>query len=132
MTTLREKINALPPKRKALVQARAAQLIADEMSLRDLRKAHKQTQVSMAKKLHIKQESVSRLEQRSDMFISTLRDYVIAMGGQLRFTAEFPNRPPVELKGLGILQARKPKSSNEAKMKVAKSSTKARAHTRNE
>ena len=54
----------------------------------------------MAQDLGIGQEGVSRLEQRSDLLISTLRGYVEALGGSLRLVAEFPNRPPVILHGL--------------------------------
>jgi DNA-binding XRE family transcriptional regulator len=99
-TTLKDKMKALPPKRRAKVEARAAELIAEEMSLRDLRKAHELTQKRMAEALDMGQEGISRIEQRSDLLLSTLRSYVEAMGGQLRLTAEFPDRPPVHLAGI--------------------------------
>jgi transcriptional regulator with XRE-family HTH domain len=67
------------------------------MSLRDLRKARKLTQARVAKRLGITQDSVSRLEKRSDLLLSTLRKTVRAMGGDLRIIAEFPNRAPVLL-----------------------------------
>ena len=70
------------------------------MSLRDLRKALGKTQVAMADRLGIKQENVSRIEQRSDMLLSTLNSYLRGMGGRLRLVAEFEGRPPVELTGL--------------------------------
>lgn len=57
----------------------------------------------MAQDLGIGQEGVSRLEQRSDLLISTLRGYVEALGGSLRLVAEFPNRPPVILHGLAAV-----------------------------
>jgi hypothetical protein len=50
--------------------------------------------------LDIGQDGVSRIEQRSDLLISTLRSYIEAMGGHLELIAEFPNRPPVVLSGL--------------------------------
>jgi hypothetical protein len=53
-----------------------------------------------ARVLGIGQDRVSRLEQRSDLLISTLRGYVEAMGGQLSLIAEFPNQAPVVLTGL--------------------------------
>jgi hypothetical protein len=93
-------MKALSPKRRKKVEARAAELIAEVMSLSDLRRAHVLTQVHMAKHLGIGQDGVSRLEKRSDLLISTLRHYVKAMGGQLQLIAEFPNRPPVVLSGL--------------------------------
>lgn len=83
------------------VEARAAELIAKEMTLRQLRKARKLTQVRMAKALGISQDGVSRLEKRSDLLLSTLRKTVEAMGGNLSLVAEFPDRPPVLLSSLG-------------------------------
>ena len=46
----------------------------------------------MAKQLHIKQAAVSKLERRTDMYLSTLRSYIEAMGGKLEIIARFPNR----------------------------------------
>ena len=71
--------------------------MAEEMSLRDLRKARKLTQARIAKKLGITQDSVSRLEKRSYLLLSTLRKTVKAMGGDVRIVAEFPDRAPVVL-----------------------------------
>jgi DNA-binding XRE family transcriptional regulator len=89
------------PERRAKIEARASQLIAEEMTLRDMRKARALTQVRMAELLSIKQESISSLEKRSDLLLSTLRSYVEAMGGELTLTASFPDRPPVKLAGFG-------------------------------
>jgi transcriptional regulator with XRE-family HTH domain len=95
-----DKIKKLSPARRKRVEARAAELIAEEMTLRELRKARKLTQVRMAKTLGITQDSVSRLEQRSDLLLSTLRKTVKAMGGNLSLVAEFPDRAPVVLAGI--------------------------------
>jgi hypothetical protein len=57
----------------------------------------------MAEVLGVGQDSVSRLEQRSDLLISTLRNYVEAMGGKLSLVAEFPDKEPVILTGLTSL-----------------------------
>ncbi len=103
MTTLSERLDRLPPARRKKVEERARALIAEEMSLRDLRKALKQTQVRVAKELGINQENVSRIEKRSDLLLSTLSGYVEAMGGTLRLVAEFPDRPPVALTGIAAL-----------------------------
>ncbi len=103
MTTLTERMERLPPDRRKRVEERALALIAEEMSLRDLRKARKQTQVRVARKLGINQENVSRIEQRSDLLLSTLSGYVEAMGGKLSLVAEFPDRPPVALTGIAAL-----------------------------
>src|SRR5437016_11192633 len=93
-------VRKLSPAQRKKVQARAAQLIAEEMTLRELRKARKLTQVRMAKELGITQDSVSRLEKRSDFLLSTLRKTVEAMGGNLSLVAEFPDRAPVVLAGI--------------------------------
>jgi transcriptional regulator with XRE-family HTH domain len=93
-------INELSPARRKKVEARAAQLIAEEMTLQELRRARKLTQVRMAKKLGIGQDGVSKLEQRADLMISTLRKTVEAMGGRLSLVAEFPDRDPVVLSGV--------------------------------
>jgi transcriptional regulator with XRE-family HTH domain len=90
----------LNPARRKKIKARAAALISEERTLQELRHAHKLTQKRMAEVLGIGQDSVSRLEQRSDLLISTLRGYVEAMGGELDLLAKFPDRPPVRLKTL--------------------------------
>lgn len=103
MTTLKERMDKLPKARRKKVEARVAELVAEEMSLQDLRKARRQTQVRVAKELGIKQENVSRIEKRTDLLISTLSGYVEAMGGKLRLVAEFPDRPPIALTGIAAL-----------------------------
>jgi len=95
-----DKIKKLSPAQRKRVEARAAELIAEEMTLRELRKARKLTQVRMAKVLGVTQDSVSRLEKRSDLLLSTLRKTVRAMGGNLSLIAEFPDRAPVVLAGI--------------------------------
>ena len=95
-----EKIAMLDPARRRKVEDRAAELIAEEMSLRQLRKARQLTQAHVARQLGISQDGVSRLEQRSDLLLSTLRKTVEAMGGSLSLIVRFPDRPPVELSGI--------------------------------
>ena len=95
-----DKIKRLSLAQRKRVEARANELIAEEMTLRELRRARKLTQVRMAKRLGITQDSVSRLEKRSDLLLSTLRKTVNAMGGNLSLVAEFPDRPPVVLSGI--------------------------------
>lgn len=99
-TTLNDMMERLPAERRQKVQARAEELVAEELTLRDLRKAHDLTQERMAELLDIGQDSVSRLEKRSDLLLSTLRSYVSAMGGTLDLVARFPDRPSVVLSGL--------------------------------
>jgi len=95
-----DKIRKLKAARRRKVEARSAELIAEEMTLRELRKARKLTQVRMAKQLGITQDGVSRIEKRSDLLLSTLRKTVEAMGGNLSLIAKFPDRAPVVLSGI--------------------------------
>jgi DNA-binding XRE family transcriptional regulator len=107
-TTLKDMMKELTPAQRRKVDTRAAQLITEEMSLRDLRRAHKLTQQRMAKALSIGQDGISRLEQRSDLLLSTLRSYIEAMGGSLTLLAEFPDRQPVKLSGIMEIGAKLP------------------------
>jgi len=86
--------------RRKKIESRAAQLIAEEMTRQELRRARERTQVEVAKKLGITQDGVSRLEQRTDLLLSTLRGYVAALGGRLSLIAEFPDHEPVVLSGI--------------------------------
>jgi hypothetical protein len=101
--TLDEAIGGLPLDQQQDIEACAPQLIEEELTLRDLRRAHEFTQTRMAEALHISQDGVSRIEMRSDFLLSTLRSYVEAMGGKLRLVAEFPDRKPVAIAGLQSL-----------------------------
>jgi transcriptional regulator with XRE-family HTH domain len=109
--TLKELMGNLPAEDRRAIKVRTAELVAEEMSLRDLRKAARLTQTHVAKALGIGQEGVSRLEKRSDLLISTLRGFVEAMGGHLRFVVEFPDRPPIILTDLdGLRRERAPRA----------------------
>ena len=99
-------IARLDPDTRRRVEERAAELIAEEMTLRELRKARQLTQARVAAELGISQDGVSRLEQRSDLLLSTLRKTVEAMGGSLSLIAKFPDRPPVELAGIAESDSR--------------------------
>jgi DNA-binding XRE family transcriptional regulator len=83
------------------VKQRAAELIAEELNLRDLRRLRRLTQARLSKKLKIGQEGVSRIEKRTDLYLSTLRTYVEGVGGKLSLIVEFPDRAPVVLAGFG-------------------------------
>lgn len=98
--SLNDKLKTLPKARQHSIQLRANELIAEEMTLRDLRLALKKTQRDLSDTLHIKQDAISRLEKRSDMLLSTLSKYISAMGGTLKLTAEFPDRPSVVIHGV--------------------------------
>jgi len=96
--TLDEMIATLPAVQQAAVARRAAALIDEELSLRELRKALQLTQTDVAQRLKKGQEVVSRLEQRHDMLLSTLRGYVESLGGKLELVCRFENRAAVRLK----------------------------------
>ncbi len=112
-----EIIVGLSPARRKRVEKRAAQLIAEEMTRRELRRALERTQVEVARKLGITQDGVSRLEKRADILLSTLRSYVSALGGRLSLIAEFPDHEPVVLSGIVDQGAKSvaPKSRRRAK-----------------
>ena len=103
MRTLEDIMSMLPEDERARVEELSRKLISEELTLRDLRKSRAKTQAHLAQKLRIKQENVSRIENRTDLLLSTLTGYVEAMGGKLRLVAEFPDRPPVILTGIGDL-----------------------------
>lgn len=95
-----EVLRQLSAEERAAIEKRSAELLVEYRTLQDLRRARQLTQERLAELLGIGQDSVSRLEQRSDLLLSTLRSYVAAMGGRLRLVAEFPDRPPVDLSSL--------------------------------
>lgn len=106
--SLDDHIQKLPPERRARIEARTRELIEEELTLRDLRQAEHLTQERMAELMGVEQESVSRLERRADLLLSTLSSYVAAMGGKLRLVAEFPNRRPVAIALADITDDTKP------------------------
>jgi len=65
--------------------------IVEEMPLEELRAARELTQTSLAKILDVGQSEVSKIEKRTDMYVSTLASYVKAMGGELEICAVFPD-----------------------------------------
>ncbi len=95
--TLNQKIEQLTPRQKAQVEARAAKLIFEEVSLRALRTGMRRTQSDVADMLGVGQDTVSRLEKRCNIMIATLERYVKAIGGQVSIVAEFPDQPPVKI-----------------------------------
>jgi DNA-binding XRE family transcriptional regulator len=75
---------------EALINRRVAEELA-KIPLAEVRRARQLTQNRLAELLHVNQGAVSKLERRSDMYLSTLRSYIEAMGGQLEIRAVFPN-----------------------------------------
>jgi transcriptional regulator with XRE-family HTH domain len=80
----------MPEASQARAAARADAFII-EMQLRELRKNRQVTQVELAKSMAIEQGSVSKIESREDMYVSTLREYIKALGGELKIVASFPD-----------------------------------------
>ena len=109
----------LPEERRRRIEQRAAELIAEELNLRELRRLRKLTQARLSRKLKIGQEGVSRIEKRSDLYLSTLRNYVEGVGGKLSLVVEFPDRPPILLAGMGEQAPSKP--AKQAKKNVRRS-----------
>lgn len=99
--TLKDKVAALDPARRAGVEAEADRLHMEYLTLQELRKAKEMTQVQLADTLGIQQATVAKYERQSDLLLSTLTSYVRAMGGNLRLMVEFPGKAPVALDGLG-------------------------------
>jgi DNA-binding XRE family transcriptional regulator len=98
--TLETILNEMSEERRADIYLRA-QEIREELNLRELRRQRRLTQARLSKKLKIGQEGVSRIERRKDMNVSTLRNYVEGVGGELWIEVRFPDQPPVVLNGLG-------------------------------
>jgi DNA-binding XRE family transcriptional regulator len=98
-----EIIESLPAARRRKIEKLAKALIAEEMTLQELRRAREMTQVKMAKRLGVAQKQISEIEKRTDMHISTLRRSIEAMGGKLSLVAQFPDREPVVLSGISTL-----------------------------
>lgn len=83
---LRQKMSQQAQKKAAI----KAQQLLREMPLQELRQALQMSQEHLAEILTTKQANISRIERRTDMYISTLRSYIEAMGGQLDIVARFP------------------------------------------
>ena len=90
-------IQNLPKNRRTKIKARSLELIAEESTLQELRKALQCSQTTVAKKLRVNQAAVSKIERRADMYVSTLRSFIEAMGGRLDIVAQFPGSLPVHI-----------------------------------
>ena len=80
----------MSPEAQSRAAARAEAMLV-EMQLQELRKARNLTQVDLAKAMSVEQAAISKLERRDDMYVSTLREYVKALGGELKLVASFPD-----------------------------------------
>jgi predicted transcriptional regulator len=84
---LRDKMS---PERQVRAQAKT-NVMLEEMALNELRQAFKLSQEEMANRLNVKQPAISKIEKNTDMYISTLRRFIEAMGGELDISARFNN-----------------------------------------
>lgn len=80
----------MPPESRARAEAKALTTLA-EMPLNELRQARGLSQKMLAEVLQVQQPSIAKLERRTDMYLSTLRSHIEAMGGQLEVVARFPD-----------------------------------------
>ena len=94
---LNEVIAALPPEEQERIEARYQELKQEVEGLRELRQIAGKAQADIAVALNIKQPSVSKIEKQADMYLSTLRSYVEAIGGELELTVKLPERPAFRL-----------------------------------
>ncbi len=81
----------MPRQRRARVD-RLAKKMRKEMDLTQLREARALSQAALGEILHVEQPAVAKLEKRADMYVSTLRRFIEAMGGELEIVAKFPDR----------------------------------------
>lgn len=86
-----ELIEAMPPARRQDVEKRFRESVS-AMPLDALRKAREMTQLQLSEVLGVHQSEVSKIEHRSDICVSTLVEYVEALGGHLEIRAVFPDR----------------------------------------
>ena len=89
-----KKFSTLRARMSSEAQSRAAaraQAMLLEMQLQDIRKSRNVTQVELAHVLNVEQAAISKLENREDMYVSTLREYIRALGGELQLVAKFPD-----------------------------------------
>ncbi len=112
---LEEIVGALPGERRTRVEARFEALKDEVESLGELRRVAGKAQAEIASALKIKQPSVSKIEKQADMYLSTLKSYVEAIGGQLELVVRLPARAPVRLERLGDVAAARPCAARRTK-----------------
>lgn len=100
VVTLKKVLESLPPERRAEIDRRYEELVNEVESLKELRRLSKLSQARIAKTLKISQPAISKIEKQTDMYLSTLRGYVEAMGGELDVIVRLPDRGPVKIRSL--------------------------------
>ncbi|MGA2291900.1 XRE family transcriptional regulator [Bradyrhizobium sp.] len=99
--SLNEIIAELPLDEQQAIEARYQELKQEVEGLHELRQITGKAQADIASALNIKQPSVSKIEKQTDMYLSTLRSYVEAVGGKLELTVQLPKRPALRIRHLG-------------------------------
>src|ERR1700730_15078631 len=94
---LNQIIADLPADRQARIDARYREMKDEVEGLRELRQVAGKAQADIATALNIKQPSVSKIEKQADMYLSTLRNYVHAIGGELELVVRLPSRQAIRL-----------------------------------
>ena len=125
--TLDEVMASLPPARRARIEARTRELIDEVETLQALRQVMGKAQGEIAARLKVKQPSVSKLEKQTDMYLSTLRGYVEALGGRLDLVVHFPECAPVRIERLGDLVDDDAAAPRPVKRRPAKAKAKPKA-----
>jgi transcriptional regulator with XRE-family HTH domain len=100
MKSIKDVKASLSSERRARIEKRSTETIAQIKALQELRKKKNVTQLKMAELLRIAQSGVSRIESRNDVLLSTLKNYVEVLGGHLRITVAFPDSQEIELLGI--------------------------------
>jgi transcriptional regulator with XRE-family HTH domain len=126
---LNQVIADLPLDRQARLDALYRQMKDDVEGLRELRQVAGKAQADIATALNIKQPSVSKIEKQADMYLSTLRSYVQAIGGELDLVVRLPKRPAMRLQYLGDVFKSAPEpapTSQRTRVAAAKRAVKSR------
>lgn len=125
--SLDEVVAGLPEARRARVEARAEELREEVESLGELRRLAGKAQVEIASALNVRQPSVSKIEKQTDMYLSTLRSYVEAVGGQLELIVKLPSHPPLRLERIADVAPRAEAGAGKAAKRRSKPKAVARA-----
>jgi hypothetical protein len=99
--SLDDVLASISEERRQRIETRAQELIDEVESLGELRRVTGKAQVDIAAALNVRQPSVSKIEKQADMYLSTLRSYIEAVGGQLELVVRLPSHAPLRLQRLG-------------------------------
>lgn len=100
-------IAKLPANRRRKIAKRTKELLLEEKSLREFRKALHLSQEELARRLKINQAAISKIEGRTDTYVSTLRAYIEALGGKLEIIARLPGKKPISISQFGDIESSK-------------------------